>query len=149
MTFPNFDACVICDIIRPELGGKSILIGYYGVTPNVDITIQDINRGMMLSILPSCPPAPETNEDFQYVMSITRPDGLGIFQSPALKIVHAPGKRLNFPLAFNIAPPILPGRYSIRITVNGDVKLDTWFSVRVASPTEVNRTSAPAAGAPN
>jgi hypothetical protein len=147
MPFPTFDYCIICEIIRPELGGKFILLGFYGLAPNVEIIVQDSNRPMSLSMLAGCPPVPEANLAHEYSIVITRPDGVGIFQTPPLRLVPLPEKRLQIPMWFNIAPPILAGRYSIRLIVNREVKLDTSFSIRAAAPTEVKPLSG--TGAPN
>jgi hypothetical protein len=137
MPFPTFDYCIICEIIRPELGGKSILLGFYGLAPDVDLSVQDMNRPVALSMLAGCPPVPEANIGYEYAVAITRPDGVGIFQSPSFRLVVSPGKRIQIPMWFNIAPPILPGRYSISIMVNREVRLDTSFLIRVGTPPEV------------
>ena len=147
MPFPNFDYCIICEMVRPELGGKSILLGFHGLAPNVDLRVQDINRPVALSLLAGCPPVPEATVGYEYVVAITRPDGVGIFQTPSLRLVVAQDKRLQIPVWFNIAPPILPGRYSIRIMVNRDVRLDTSFSIGPLTLPEVKQHSG--TGVPN
>jgi hypothetical protein len=139
--FPNFDYCIVCEIVRPELGGKFILLGFYGVAPNVEMTVGDINRHVVLSIVAGCPPAPETNIAYECIVAITRPDGVGISQT-AIRLAPAQNKGIQIPLSFNIAPPILPGRYSVRILVNKEVKLDTTFLIRTATPPELNRAPA-------
>ena len=148
MPFPTFDYCIICEIIRPELGGKSILLGFYGLAPNVEIIVQDINRPVALSLLAGCPAVAEVNIAYEYFVAITRPDGVGIYQTPPFRLVVAQDKRIQIPAWFNIAPPILPGRYSIRVMVNREVKLDTSFSIRTATPVDINRPQS-GAGAPN
>jgi hypothetical protein len=47
MPFPHIDHCIICDLARPELGGKSTILGFYGIAPNVDIRVQNINLPMI------------------------------------------------------------------------------------------------------
>jgi hypothetical protein len=148
MSFPKFDYCIVCEILRLELGGKWILLGFHGLAPNVELTIADPNRMIGLSLLAGCPPVPDTSVRYEYVALVTRPDGVGIYQTPSLKMVTAQNRRLNFPIGFSIAPPILTGRYSIQMTVNGEVALDTSFTIRSPAPPDVNR-SVPAPGAPN
>ena len=130
MAHPIFDSCVVCDLVRPELGGKFMLLGFYGVAPNVEIVIQSLNTPIVLSMVAASPPVLDSNIAYEYVVIITRPDGLGILQTPPRRLVPTKDIRIHFPIAFNIAPPILPGRYSVHITVNGELKLDTSFSIR-------------------
>lgn len=75
---------------------------------------------------------------YELVAVITRPDGVGIFQTPPVRLQVSQGKGVAIPLTFSVAPPILPGRYSVRLMVNGEVKLDTSFSVRIATPPGVS-----------
>jgi hypothetical protein len=148
MAFPTFAYCVICEIVRPELGGKFILLGFYGLAPNVEISVPDINRPVLLSIVAGCPPVPEANIAYECVVTITRPDGVGIVQTTPFRLAVSQGKGIVVPISFNIAPPILSGSYSVRLTVNGEVKLDTSFSIRHATPAGVNRQPS-GIGAPN
>jgi hypothetical protein len=133
MMLPTFDYCIICEMVRPELGGKYILLGFYGLAPNVEILVQDTNRPIFLSILTGCPALSEATTTYECVVLITRPDGVGIFQTPPLRLVVAQDRRTLVPVAFNVPPPILPGRYSIRLTVNGELRLDTSFSVKTSN----------------
>jgi len=148
MAFPNFHYCAICEIVRPELGGKYILLGFYGVAPAVEIMVADVNRPMFISFLAGSEPVMEANVPHECVIIITRPDGVIVYQTPPQRLLVAQGKGVAIPLTFNIAPPILPGRYSIQIMVNSEPKLDTSFSVRAALPVEIKR-QAIGAGAPN
>ena len=134
MPFPTFDYCIICEMIRPELGGKFILLGFHGLAPNVDLTLPNINHRVVLSMLAGCPPVPDATIGYECVIVVTRPDGVGIFQNPPFRLAVSQEKRIQIPVHFAIAPPILPGRYSIRVMVNGEVKLDTSFSIRTATP---------------
>lgn len=140
MVFPNFNYCIVCDIIRPELGGKIILLGFYGLTPDVLVPVANINHPVVLSILAAFPPPPpEASTPYESITSIVRPDGVGIFQTPPIRLAVSKGRGVALPLAFNIPPPILPGRYTVRITVNGEVKMDTSFSISAPALPELNR----------
>jgi len=139
MAFPNFNNCIVCDIVRPELNGKLILLGFYGFTPNVLLTISDINRPLVLSILACCPPISEVDVSYECSTSVVRPDGVGVFQTPPMRLAVAQGRGVSLPLGFSIAPPILPGRYAVRITVNGDLKMDSSFSISAVAPPDPNR----------
>lgn len=140
MVFPNFTYCVVCDMVRPELGGKVILLGFYGLTPEVLVPVANISHPVVLSILAAFPPPPpEAKDPYEFVMSIARPDGVGIFQTPPIRLAVSKGRGVALPLAFNIPPPILSGRYTVRILVDGELKMDTSFSVGTPAQTELNR----------
>ena len=147
MPFPEFNYCLFCDIIRPELGGKFILLGFYGLAPNVNLSVPDINRHASLSILAGSPPIDDTITTYNCVVLITRPDGIGVVQTNPMRLAVSQGKGVFLPVMFSIAPPILSGRYSVRITVNGELKLDTSFSLHTGGTPEQNRP--PAMGAQN
>jgi len=149
MAFPIFEYCVICEVVRPELGGKFILLGFYGVAPNVEIAIPDINRPVFLSFIAGSGPIVDVTTSYDWVVAVSRPDGVTIFQTPPQRLVVAEGKGVILPIGFNIAPPILTGRYSLRTLVNGDLKLDTSFAIRTGTPVlDINRQMSKAS-APN
>ena len=53
---PAITACLICDLIRPELGGKIAILGYYGHCPNVDVLLQNLDQPAVLTFV--CAGAP-------------------------------------------------------------------------------------------
>jgi hypothetical protein len=144
MPFPNFDYCIICDLIRPEMAGKVAILGYYGMTPHVDILILNSSIPTQISLL--CGFAPIRDADrYESVTVISRPDGTAIFQSPPMLLNISPTGRGLFGMGFAIPPNSPFGRYSIRIVVNGEAKLDTSFNVRQATQAELaNMGFAPA-----
>ena len=42
MAFPKIDACVICEGARPEMGGKHVLLGFFGIAPYVTIRLTSL-----------------------------------------------------------------------------------------------------------
>ena len=43
MAFAKIDACLVCEGARPELNGKNILLGFFGVTPHVRVRFVNLN----------------------------------------------------------------------------------------------------------
>src|SRR5258708_36964741 len=41
MPFPTITTCIVCDGVRQDILGKYTLVGFYGVTPNVLISVGD------------------------------------------------------------------------------------------------------------
>lgn len=50
MPFPKFKHCLICDNAREEVRGKVTLIGFLGVSPDVEILVPDPPNGGALQL---------------------------------------------------------------------------------------------------
>jgi hypothetical protein len=48
---PDFQACLVCDAVRPELNGKTIILGFFGICPNVTINIPRLDQPSPLTFL--------------------------------------------------------------------------------------------------
>src|SRR5207245_1592626 len=46
-----FDNCLVCDLVREELGGKLIILGYLGVCPNVVVGVPRLDQPIVLTFL--------------------------------------------------------------------------------------------------
>src|SRR5258708_6204642 len=44
MPFPKIHSCVMCEGVRPEENGKSTIVGFLGITPYVEIAVQDLSK---------------------------------------------------------------------------------------------------------
>ncbi|WP_291160309.1 hypothetical protein [Gemmatimonas sp. UBA7669] len=44
-------SCIVCDMVRPELNGKLIVLGFLGVCPFVDIRLPRLDRPTPLTFL--------------------------------------------------------------------------------------------------
>jgi hypothetical protein len=113
---PTLDSCLICEAIRPELGGKLILLGYMGVCPNVDIGVPQLDQPLVLTFLFSGSAGDGTfmasfdviDESSERLVAATGP----------LPCVAAPDTRTN------LAPTLLltfgqTGRFAVRCIVEG------------------------------
>lgn len=47
----KIDSCIVCDLIRPELNGKLIILGFFGVCPDVNVAIQHLHQPATLTFL--------------------------------------------------------------------------------------------------
>ncbi len=137
MPFPAFDFCFICDGVRPELGGKLTILGFYGVAPQVEVVVGNAALPVTLAVVAGFPPISDVRTAYEYSIVITKPDHVVIQQTPPTKLNISHAGRGLVILGFAIVPPIFFGTYSIRILVNGEVKLDTSFRLRLITPTEV------------
>lgn len=44
-------SCIVCEIIRPEAFGKLSLLGFFGVCPDVEIAVQNLDQSVILAFL--------------------------------------------------------------------------------------------------
>lgn len=77
---PHFDACLVCEQARPELNGKAILLGYFGICPNVNIWLARLDQPTVLTFVLSGGPGEGTFEasfdvvdDKEFVVASTVP----------------------------------------------------------------------------
>lgn len=130
----QFHTCVICDLIRPELNGKLIILGFLGVCPNVDITLSALDRPIALTFLLN------GNIDagtFNISLEVFSTKGQRIIGSTPASPITAEGNGASF----NIAPMLLltfgqPGEFEVRCLVNGVQQFSSTFRVSSANPTK-------------
>ena len=48
---PAIESCLVCDLVRPELGGKLVILGFYGICPYVDVGIVHLDQPAVLTFL--------------------------------------------------------------------------------------------------
>lgn len=137
MPFPNFDFCIICDAVRPEVGGKLTLLGFYGLAPNVEIVVLNPAMPSTIGLVAGFPPVPDAQAVYQHSILIRRPDQGVIQQMPPTRLNVSPVGRGLVVFGFVIPPPYAFGAYSIRISVNNEIKLDTSIRLRAATPAEL------------
>lgn len=140
MPFPNFDFCIVCEGIRPEVGGKLTILGFYGVAPNVEVVVSNPNQPIMLSFVAGVPPAPGPGV-YQNVIMVIRPNGTVALQTPPspLNVPHT-GRGI-IGSSFVLRPPHSWGKHQIRVFVNNEIKLDASFSLRPPTPAEMAHLS--------
>src|SRR5438132_3143097 len=137
MPFPSFNYCIVCEGVRAEIGGKLTILGFYGIAPDVDLLIVNINQPTVVSFLVGFPPVAESHRSFNAVLIISRPDGGVIFQTPPTQLQVSPSNKGVIGYNFLLPPNPIPGTYSLRILVNNEAKLETSFRVRAATSSEL------------
>jgi hypothetical protein len=152
MPFSNFDFCILCEGVRPEVGAKLTILGFFGVAPNVDIAIGNPNQPLMVTFIAGFPPVTGGGA-YQNTISVTRPNGTVVFQSPPANLNVSPVGRGIVGAGFLIPPPYIWGRHTLRIHVNNELKLETSFNIRSANPAEMAQLGGvafpPPVGRPN
>lgn len=50
-SLPSLGNCLVCDTVRPELNGKLIILGYFGICPNVVVGIPRLDQPTVLTFV--------------------------------------------------------------------------------------------------
>jgi hypothetical protein len=135
MPFPHIDHCIICESIRPEAGGKSTILGFYGITPNVDIRLQ--NADLPIAGLSFLFVAGAGEGAGSLTLEVKDWSGNPEVVAPPTQIDLRKADRSN--LAFGLAGLIKfphTGRYMIRLTKDGNQIFRDSFMVSQGSPEE-------------
>jgi len=120
--------CVICDGVRPELSNKLTLLGFFGITPNVEVRlgtvslpVDELTFILIGSVSGSAGSAEVAFELFDWSDSSI----FSVSKSHDIK----PVERSNF--IFNVRSLKFPhtGRYKIRMRVDGRVIYNTDFLI--------------------
>jgi len=131
MPFPLIRHCLVCEEVRPEVQGKSSILGFYGVAPNVNLVIQDpAKRVERLSFLLICEPG---EGDHKVSVRIENPRGEPILTTPEADFSFPPAPQpVNLIIA--IAPVLFPmvGRHRFVLFVRGNEQFHTFFDIQQA-----------------
>jgi hypothetical protein len=118
MPFTQVTTCLICEGARQELGGKYNLLGFYGVAPNVNVSIIDFNLPVTLCLFFVGGPG---SGQFHVGLRLTAQSGEVVPLPPSaeLDVNLITGKRITYLiLVINQRLPG-PGRYRAELVVNG------------------------------
>jgi hypothetical protein len=128
MPFPDITYCVVCDGVRPETGGKLIILGFYGLCPNVNIILADPTQPMQLGFVIGLSPADATRQYFG-TATLLSPEGAILAQTTPNPIQVSAGTPGVVALGM-AAYFATPGRYRIQMRVEDTIVWGDSFSVR-------------------
>ena len=129
MPFPRVTHCLVCEAVRPEVGGKATILGFYGLFPGVEIRVQDLVQPIgPLCFIIFCEPG---TGDYAILPQILGPSG-NVVAAPdkAGRVSLAdPNKRAG--LAFGFGPLTLGpvGTYCFVLNVEGKEHFRASFKV--------------------
>ena len=135
MAFPAINYCMVCESVRPEMGGKLSVLGLFGLTPVVDIGVLKLDQPLVLTVLFGFSPVTDA-QAYNYSIVISNPDGSVLFQSSPTKVNTLPGKPGVIASTFASVPKTV-GLRKIRVVVNGETKFESQFTIRKAEPQEL------------
>lgn len=112
------------------------ILGFYGLAPNVEVVIANANLPSNFSFLGGFPPVEEIRP-YACTVVVTKPNGTVASQTPPVPLQVLAGRAGAFGANCVFAPPYVAGRHSIRFLVNNEVKLETYFNLRLPQPGEL------------
>jgi hypothetical protein len=125
MAFSTINVCILCEAVRPELGGKNILLGYYGIAPYVRIQIQNFAQPTMLVFAFAGGPG---HGHFRIDLRITAPNGATFDAQGFEGDLRPQASYTNIFMAFQGVLPG-PGNYTAALLVNGAVQFQAPFAL--------------------
>lgn len=135
MPFPPFTYCIICEAVRPEMGGKITILGFFGLTPNVDIAVGRLDQPLTVSIIIGFGAVEDANQ-YEHTIQVLNPDGTLFFGIPQARINTIRGRGGALVTGATVIPRV-PGPRTVNVTINGEVRLAGQFTIRQATPQEL------------
>jgi hypothetical protein len=131
MSFPAIESCLICDDVRTEIGEKVSLMGFYGITPNVELLVQSFDRTIRLVYFL----IGAGGDQGQYKLSLeVTGDNVAGPPSRTEFPLNLPKNSTKSQFAFELPTKFGgPGQYSFFLTVDGQLHFRTNFLVRQQS----------------
>lgn len=113
----SIQSCIVCDMIRPEINGKLMILGFLGVCPYVDIRLPRLDRPTPLTFLLSG--HLDGKVDTFAVEILSEKDGVSVASTREGQIGFAETTG-----AINVAPTLLvtfgrPGGFMVRCLADG------------------------------
>jgi hypothetical protein len=136
MPFPPINFCIVCEGIRPELGGKLSILGFFGVTPNVDIGVVRLEQPLSVTVVLGFGVVPDANP-YNHSIVVRNPDGSVLFQSPTAR-VNTVLRKPGLLVSTFVAIPRVAGLRTVKVIVDGqESPFEGQFMIRLATPQEL------------
>jgi hypothetical protein len=136
MPFPQIRHCIVCEGARQEVLGKLTLLGFFGLTPDVGVSISDFNKPVTLCFVFAGGPG---DGHFSITVRLVAQSGATLPGTSPAEGDLLPGKLTSvFVLYFNAVVPG-PGPYKVFLVANGHDAYETKFQFVQGDPQEMQR----------
>ncbi|MCS6292619.1 MAG: hypothetical protein H8J66_06045 [Nitrospira sp.] len=132
MAFPEIQHCLICEDVRLERGGLGTLIGFYGIAPDVEILVRNLNAPIERLCFLLTAKAGGTGKHTISAQILGEDEK----EIAAFKGLHwkaneqKPNARHSFALAVGAPRFTKPGTYTFRLFADDTLTFETTFVVR-------------------
>lgn len=134
MPFPKIQHCIVCDDLRQETAKKTTILGFFGIAPNVEVLVQDLNQpiGRLSFLLVGGP----GEGKYKVLPRLLDNDGNAIIEPKEAMEVSFKGPGKISILGFGFAPIKFPaaGTYKLELMVDGQRQYETTFSIGQGKP---------------
>lgn len=139
MSFPKLKHCLVCDNAREETRGKVTLLGFLGVSPDVEILLPAPNvvgvirpvQALQLSFVFVGGPGDGTHHVTYELYDVQKKTALGTIDTGQPITIPPPsvtGRRTNF--IVNVLMPVPHfGAYELRLLVGGKLNFTGYFQI--------------------
>lgn len=133
MPFPSIAFCIICEQIRPEPDYKLNILGFFGVTPDVAVLVEDLGQSVLQSPLLFLLGTGPTGEGGVYDkldQVILNPDGSVLIALPVTQPINLKANIPRAALGFQFTPGFkYEGVHTFQLLLDGEVIYRTSFDV--------------------
>lgn len=133
MAFPVIQNCLVCEEVRPEVGRKLSLLGFYGVMPNVTILVRDFDEPVQHLTFVFVAAAGTGKYRMTFTICDDREER--VFTSQTWKytdIDFTEFERRDLHLVFALtgARFLHPGEYTTTLSLDGEIQFRGRFKIR-------------------
>jgi hypothetical protein len=135
MPFPEVRRCIVCEHVRPEMHRKLTILGFYGITPDVSIRIQELVKPIeQIAFLLICGPS-EGGSKANVSFGLHHEDGTELSTGIEGSTIPIP-KNERPHLTIGIRNVLFPktGRYIFAFNVDGRLHFEAHFDVTLGTP---------------
>jgi hypothetical protein len=136
--FPRIKHCIIAEDVRLEQAGKSSILGFYGIAPDVQLTLKFLDKPLDRLVLMFIGGTGSGN--YKFHLQLSKPNGEPVLNLPegAVTVPSIEGiANTNFILGFSNLPLQQEGTYRIKLISSDGVQFETTFEVKQATPEQV------------
>ena len=130
---PRIDFCIVCEGIRPEIGSKATILGFFGLLPRVEITLSQWGQPLILMFLLGT----HGGKGKSLVQAkIINPNGTELLSSEVTEVHPNENVNLNTNIGFGFMPIsfIQEGKHEFRLILNDKETYRETFNVKRAAP---------------
>lgn len=132
MGFPPIKYCILCESVRPEIGGKLTILGFYGILPDVEIQLQNFEGPIPFTFIFGTGPS---GGKFNVSSEILDSGDSKVIEAPPIDIIFESKNKRTF-LILNIQAVIFKqsGEYTFRLLADNREVYRATFSIIAPAP---------------